>query len=187
MMKEFSFDAFLKRLCTHPELKVLGVETHYKKGTHILVQGTVCKDVFCMNRGLLKLYYNTLEGKEWIKSFVADKGMVGSRSSQTLGMPSPFSILCMEDTDIIRYPYELFSQVCSSDQELSKALFGFTQWLGLKKEMREYRLLCLSAEEAYADFMASSPKLVERLTQIDIARYLGITPIALSRIKKRIA
>jgi len=66
-------------------------------------------------------------------------------------------------------------------------VFNFTQWLGLKKEIREYRLLCLSAEEAYKDFLQMNPKLLERLTQVDIARYLGITPIALSRIKKRLS
>jgi CRP/FNR family transcriptional regulator, anaerobic regulatory protein len=187
MMKEFSFDNFIYRLDNHPALKEQAVEKHYKKGSHVFVQGSVCKDVFCMRRGLLKLYYNTIEGKEWIKSFVADKGVVGSRSSQLLAKPSPFSVLCMEDTEIIRYPYELFQQVCSDDYELTQSLFGFTQWLGLKKEVREYQLLCLSAEEAYSEFLESNPKLLGRLTQIDIARYLGITPIALSRIKKRLA
>ena len=187
MMKEFSFDGFLQRLDSHPILKEQAVEKDYKKGMHIFEQGNVCKDVFCLRQGLLKLYYNTIEGKEWIKSFVADQGIVGSRKSQILGKPSAFSILCMEDTKIISYPYEVFHQVCSDEYELMQALFDFTQWLGLKKEIREYQLLCLSAEEAYSEFMNSNPKLSGRLTQIDIARYLGITPIALSRIKKRIA
>ena len=84
------------------------------------------------------------------------------------------------------YPYELFQNVCYEDTALVRMFFDFTQWLGLKKEIREYQLLCLSAEEAYADFKRTSPDLVKRLTQIDLARYLGITPIALSRIKKRV-
>lgn len=187
MMKEFSFDDFLSRLHDHPGLTQQAVVRHYKKGSHVFSQGTVCKDVFCMRRGLLKLYYHTIEGKEWIKSFIADQGVVGSRNSQLLDKPSPFSVLCMEDSEIISYPYDIFQQVCSEDHELAQALFSFTQWLGLKKEMREYQLLCLSAEDAYSEFLASNPKLSGRLTQIDIARYLGITPIALSRIKKRIA
>jgi len=187
MMKEFLFDDFIQHLDRHPTLRELAVEKNYKKGMHVFEQGSVCEDIFVLKQGLLKLYYNTIEGKEWIKSFVADQGIVGSRKSQILGKPSPFSILCMEDCKITGYPYEIFHQVCSEEYELTQALFGFTQWLGLKKEMREYQLLCLSAEEAYSEFLASNPKLSRRLTQIDIARYLGITPIALSRIKKRIA
>jgi len=112
--------------------------------------------------------------------------MFGSRRSQILGDASPFSVLCLEDSEIIQYPFEIFERVCLDDEKLTQGLFAFTQWLGLKKEIREYRLLCLSAEEAYSDFVSENPDLVNRVTQIDIARYLGITPIALSRIKKRI-
>jgi len=139
-----------------------------------------------MYSGLVKLYFNTLEGKEWIKSFIPDRGVFGSRNAQSMGKPSPFSALCLEETKILSIPYDAFEQVIFEDLALSRAVFHFTQWLGLKKELREYQLLCLSAEEAYQEFISANPSLVERLTQIDIARYLGITPIALSRIKKRL-
>ena len=50
-----------------------------------------------------------------------------------------------------------------------------------------YDLLCRSAEERYRVFLAQEPALADRLTQSDIARYLGITAIALSRIRRRLA
>ncbi len=34
--------------------------------------------------------------------------------------------------------------------------------------------------------MDNTPQLMGLVTQIDIARYLGVTPVGLSRIKKRI-
>ena len=185
-MKEFDFNEFLQQLLSHSSLEKCCTEESYKKGTHIFNQGEVCKDVFCMRGGLVKLYFNTLEGKEWIKSFIADQGLFGSRSSQLRGLPSPFSALCLEDTEIIRFPYDIFEQVCSEDMALARTALRFMQWLGMKKEIREYQLLCLSAEEACGEFMRSNPQLLDRLTQIDIARYLGITPIAFSRIKKRL-
>jgi CRP-like cAMP-binding protein len=176
----------LDRILCHPRLRETGRKIHCGKGEHIFVQGEVCQDIFCMNSGLVKLYYNTLEGKEWIKSFIAERGMLGSRTSQELGLPSPFSAMCLEDTQLVRFSYPLFEEVCFSDLEMAKAVFHFSQWLGLKKELREYQLLCLTAEEAYLEFLNANPGLSDRLTQIDIARYLGITPIALSRIKHRI-
>jgi len=57
--------------------------------------------------------------------------------------------------------------------------------LAIKKERREYEFLCLSAPQRFALLKQRSPELVSRLTQNDIARYLGITPVALSRIKQR--
>lgn len=186
-MNKFDFDQFLMRVLQHPRFEQCGVELKYKKGDHLFNQGDVCRDVFCMRSGLVKFYFNTLEGKEWIKSFIVDKGVLGTRSSQLLEIASPFSALCLEDTEVIRFPYEIFEEVCFEDLELARAIFQFTQWLGVKKELREYQLLCLSAEEGYQAFIDANPTLLDRLTQIDIARYLGITPIALSRIKKRLA
>ena len=185
-MDKFQHHELLERILAHPELRNAGKTDNIKKGEHIFVQGEVCRDIFCMNHGLVKLYYNTLEGKEWIKSFIADRAILGSRTSQELGLPSPFSAMCLEDTQFVRFPYQLFEKVCFSDLEMAKAIFHFTQLLGLKKELREYQLLCLTAEEAYVEFLRANPGLSERLTQIDIARYLGITPIALSRIKSRV-
>lgn len=155
------------------------------KGEHIFQQGDVCRDIFCLTSGLVKLYYLTYEGKEWIKSFVADQGMFGSRTCQALGAPSPFSVQCLESTQVLRVPYPLFEAACLGQPELALKLFNFSQWLGLRKEQREHELLCLNAEQRYQRFLYEHRALLGRITQIDIARYLGITPIALSRIKKR--
>ena len=43
--------------------------------------------------------------------------------------------------------------------------------------------LSLSAEARYRLLLDRSPELVTRLKQRDIARYLGITPVALRRIR----
>ncbi len=186
-MKEFCFDEFMEKILTSQKLEKHFVEDRHRKGSHIFTQGDVCRDVFCVRRGLIKIYYNTLDGKEWIKTFIADQGIFGSRSSQMLNIPSPFSALCLEDTEIVSFPYDQFEDACFEDMQLARAVFRFTQWLGTRKELREYQLLCLPVEEAYQDFVHTNPALLGRLKQIDIARYLGITPVALSRIKKRLA
>ena len=57
----------------------------------------------------------------------------------------------------------------------------------MKKERREREFLTESAEERYRMLLERSPALFDKVTQKDIARYLGITPVALSRIRKRSA
>jgi hypothetical protein len=56
----------------------------------------------------------------------------------------------------------------------------------MKKERREYELLCLPAEARYRALLERQPNIYESITQNDIARYPGITPVALSRIKQTI-
>jgi len=70
--------------------------------------------------------------------------------------------------------------------QLQNAFSDFQAWLFERKRMREEELLCLSAEKRYLDFVSSEPILAQRLEQQEIAAYLRITPVALSRIKRRL-
>jgi len=186
-MSTFSFEAFWNYVRDQPSLLGDRPAVHFKKGCDIFRQGETCSDVFILTQGLVKLHYVTLDGKEWIKSFIMDHGMFGSRVSQSLDQPSTFSVTCIEDCAVFPIPYKAFEASCTHDPKLSAMAFGFFQWLGLKKELREHDLLCLSAEERYQNFLDNNPDLSQRITQSDMARYLGITPIALSRIKGRLS
>ena len=186
-MDNFSFDDFWTYLRAQPSLFDGRKATQFTKGANIFDQGETCPDVFVMTQGLVKLHYITLDGKEWIKSFIVDQGVFGSRASQSLGQPSTFSATCLEDCVVFRLPYKAFESLCTGDPKLAAMTFRFFQWVGLRKELREHDLLCLSAEERYRNFLNDTPALAERITQMDMARYLGITPIALSRIKSRLS
>jgi len=185
-MDIFSFDEFIKYIRGQSSLFDGREVMNFRPGEDIFSQGEVSPDIFVVTEGLVKLHYVTIDGKEWIKSFIMDKGMLGSRASQSLGQPSTFSATCLEDCVIHSIPYKAFETLCAEDPTLAAMAFQFFQWLGLKKELREHQLLCLSAEERYRNFLNENPELAGRITQVDMARYLGITPIALSRIKGRV-
>ena len=53
------------------------------------------------------------------------------------------------------------------------------------KERREQEVLELSAEERLVKFWEEHPHLKGRIPQRDVAAYLGITEVALSRIMSR--
>lgn len=82
-------------------------------------------------------------------------------------------------------PFPWVQQSITSCANLTQAYLAFSGWVRRRKEDREEALLCASAEDNYRRFLTTNDKLAQRLPQGDIARYLGITPIAFSRIKKR--
>lgn len=176
----------LERLLASPALQRHSSPHTYPRGALLIRQGDVCRDVFVLRRGLLKMFYITHDGKEWVKSFFMDGGLFGSRRSQAMGLGSAFAVMCLEECEILRLPYELVRQCAREDRVVMEGLFDFSEWVSLRKEKREHELLCLSAEARYRLFLAEDGALAARLTQVDIARYLGITPIALSRIKRRL-
>ena len=184
---QLDFSALEGLLLRHERLRAHVRMQTLRAGDHVIKQGDVCSDIFVLRAGLVKIYYVTREGKEWVKSFIMDRGVFGSRSAQMAGEGSAFAVVCVEGSEVAAIAYSVFLEASLQDPALMELVFRFNEWLGLKKERREYDLLCRSAEERYRVFLSRDAELAARLTQVDIARYLGVTPIALSRIKRRVA
>ncbi|MCG7923247.1 MAG: Crp/Fnr family transcriptional regulator [Candidatus Thiodiazotropha lotti] len=136
--------------------------------------------------GLLKAYYVSFEGKESIKSFIQAGSTIGSLSATYKGLPCTFSLMALEDTQLIRLPFKELVDATHNSHAIAEEVIQILLTLSMRKEQREYEFLSLPAEERYLNLCKRDPELVTRLTQNDIARYLGITPVALSRIKKRL-
>ncbi len=56
----------------------------------------------------------------------------------------------------------------------------------LIKSKRELSLLSKTAEERYLNLFSDRPQLIKHVPLKYIASYIGVTPQALSRIRKRI-
>ena len=56
----------------------------------------------------------------------------------------------------------------------------------LSQERRVRDLLTLSAEDRYVNFLVDVPEMIGVLPQKDIAAYVGVTPVGLSRIATRV-
>jgi len=154
-------------------------------GEYLMHQGETSPSLYFIAEGLVKMFYITKDGKEFIKSFLPEGSFAGSLVSQFENGESTFSIVCLEPIKAEVVPFKLVENLFASCPEASLFGFRFFQTLALKKEKREFSFLCQSPEERYRMFIEENPQLAARITQADIARYLGITPVALSRIKGR--
>jgi CRP-like cAMP-binding protein len=76
--------------------------------------------------------------------------------------------------------------LCSRYVEWSNAILAALFAHTLAKEKRERELLTMTPEERYRQFVQDYPHLLDDLTQKDVARHLGITPVGLSRIASRV-
>jgi CRP-like cAMP-binding protein len=57
----------------------------------------------------------------------------------------------------------------------------------MQQQNRLSQLFSSTAEERYHSFLETYPHLLTRLSQVQIAAYLGVTPEFLSRIRNRMA
>ncbi|MBY0564707.1 MAG: Crp/Fnr family transcriptional regulator [Hyphomonadaceae bacterium] len=156
------------------------------KGSVLLVQGDTSSSVFVLESGLVKLCYETSDGDEWVKSFIPDVGLFGSRWPLSTSQENRFSARCLEWSQIATLPADWVRSKIAADSQLQATVARFSEWIYRRKQSREETLLCETAERRYLSFLTNNASLAKRLSQADIARYLGVTPIAFSRIKERV-
>jgi CRP-like cAMP-binding protein len=156
-------------------------------GEHLFRQGDNVQEGAYLQSGLLKAYYLDANGREAIKSFFIPVGLVGSLRSSFEAAPAPYGVVAMEPTRLAVLPLLKLRETAQQDLELANELIELLIALSIKKERREHDFLQLSAEAQYRQLQVEVPDLLKRVSQSEIARYLGITPVALSRIRGRIA
>ncbi len=163
-----------------------GVPLTTQAGDHVFRQGDADRHFYILQEGLLKAYYLSDDGKESIKSFLAPGDVIGSLAAVRGEGGCSFSLVCLQPCTLTKVPFDTLFQAVRHDAEIGGVVTEFLMRFAMKKEQREYELLCLSAEERYRRLRASRPELLSLVQQSDIALYLGVTPVGLSRIKKRV-
>ena len=148
-------------------------------------QGESDSFIYFVKTGLLKATYLSSDGKEYVKSFLAEGDNISSLVSSHAKQPCPFNLVCIEPCTLIKLPFDSVFTMSLNDQTLSEIAISYLLQLVIKKEQREYEFLCLSAQDRLEQLEERLPNIIRRVTQADIARYLGITPVALSRMRKQ--
>lgn len=152
-------------------------------GEHLFRQGEFEDALYWVNQGLFKAYYLQPDGKELVKSFIGEQDIITNLSAVVGQQVCTFSLIALEPAELIKVNFASLFEHTLQDLELSRFMLQALIKLAQKKERREYEFLCLDATTRYRQLKAERPDLLSRVTQNDIARYLGITPVALSRIK----
>ena len=161
-------------------------KTLQPKGQIVFRQGEKDRFLYFIEKGIVKAYYTTPDGKEFIKSFLTEGDVIGNMSSLVDNTENTFSVECLEDTTLYKIDFSEFMKKAREEIETAAILNSGLINLAIKKEKREYEFLCLSAADRYLSLIDSMPGIISRVTQNDIARYLGITPVALSRIRSNL-
>ncbi len=154
-------------------------------GTRLFSSGEVLETLFFICSGLVRFFYLTPEGKEFNKNFVTAGDVATSLGSFLEARPSPFFAEALEETVVVALPMSFVRELSSADIDWERLINGFVLRLALQKERREASFLLESAAERYEIFLKEFASIAGRVPQYHIASYLGITPVALSRIRAR--
>lgn len=154
-------------------------------GERFILEGDVARVGARIESGVLR-YYTVRDGHEHVTGFDVEGAMVGDLASFFLGMPSGHTIEAVEPCRLSVLTYEAFEGLKSAIPALEavRSMVAEQLWMGERTRAAEAQQL--SAEERYRRLAERSPHLLQRVPLYHIASYLGVTPEALSRIRRRL-
>ncbi|WP_125708214.1 Crp/Fnr family transcriptional regulator [Lacticaseibacillus porcinae] len=167
------------------QIKAMGHVRHFAVGEDLLREGDQAQSLFYIEQGAVRLWHND-DGRDITLQFFFEEQAVASFESFYLKTPSLFAITAIEPTTVQVIDGNLLRQRLQTDPEMIAA---FTDHIAHRFiDYMQYFLNRIeqSQETRYRSLLVSDPALVKRVPQSELATYLGITPVSLSRIRNRV-
>ncbi|MFM5009620.1 Crp/Fnr family transcriptional regulator [Aeromonas sp. R9-2] len=152
-----------------------------RAGQVLLAQGAEQEAAFYIETGISRACHYTRDGQERCKEFYFEGELCLLYDSWLTGSPARYQLEALTELQVVRVPIALLDEPIW--QPVCMALLR--QQLGYK-ERKEAFLLLHSPEERYRELCHTFPHWPARLTQVQLANYIGISPVTLSRIRRRI-
>ncbi len=147
----------------------------------LLYQGESQKYGYLIFSGTLRACYFSDTGNERCKEYYFQGELCFLYSIWLTNSPANYQVDALKPSSVIRVPLEILT----SKNWQSAKLKLLEQQL-LYKEEKERFLLLKSPEQRYLHMVNHVPKWLQNLNDTQLAAYIGISPISLSRIKSRI-
>ena len=151
----------------------------------LLRQGDVCKHIYFVNDGTLRAFYSDKNDKETTIMFgVADWWITDMYSFQNQ-QPALMNLEALEASEVLELSKVDLDKLYVDVPKFERFFRIIIQNAYIREQVRVIHNLSMTAEERYEVFMQKYPHIAQRVTQKQIASYLGITPEFLSAIRAR--
>ena len=157
---------------------------NHKKNTIIDKQGTISKAVYYLNEGILAMEYKK-KSKVFITDFIFKNSPAIVYPSFYLQEPSRYSMRALTDCNAWELTKENFEIGKEKIPNLQIIAFKIINLFHRSIKKRFESLITQKVEERYVDLVKNHPKIINSISLKMIASYLGITDVALSRIRSR--
>lgn len=159
---------------------------HVKKKQLFLAAGDVCKHEAYIVKGVMREFMTDDKGHEHVVQLAFDDWWIADMMSFITGQPANYSIEALEDCEIILFDREKENEFLDRFPQFERFFKILIQNAFVALQQRMISNMSHSAEQRYLNLIKKFPQLELRVAQHHIASYLGITPEALSRIKRKL-
>jgi CRP-like cAMP-binding protein len=154
-----------------------------KKKNFLLQEGEICDFEAFIIKGCIRSYYLDKEGVETILLFAVEEWWVSDITSFADRKPSNLFIETIEDSELLILDFagkNTLLEKIPAFEHMYRILVQRS--LGVLQQ-RFYSTISETAEERYKQFLEKYPLVAQRVPQHQIARYIGVSPEFLSKVR----
>ncbi|GAB5521941.1 MAG: Crp/Fnr family transcriptional regulator [Rhodothermales bacterium] len=156
-----------------------------ERGEHLLREGHVAQHLYFVEQGMLRYYY-LVDGQEHTGQFFFPGIFVSDIASFTRQQPALQNIDALEASTIVLLPRLALLKLYDAEPTIERFGRRLVEEALAYSQLRTASFMRETAEERYRALVRQRPRVMERVPLYMVASYLGITPEALSRIRRRV-
>jgi len=159
----------------------------FRKRQYVLQDGDVCTQFYFVVRGCLRMYKIDDKGNTHILQFAAENYFINDLGSFHGVKPSALNIDALEDTVVLQISRDDLISLYTKAPIFHRIFRVLIENSFVRLQERLLQNISSTAEERYQTFLENYSHLINRLSQVQIASYLGITPEFLSRLRRKLS
>lgn len=170
---------------THDELDLLEsilVPMKFTKGAMVLNEGEVCKNIYYIDKGLLRQFYYKND-KELTEHLGVENTIVMCIESLFREEPTHLLVEALEPTIIYALPKQRLEQVALHNVNIQILYRKILEESLILSQVHADLVRFESAQDRYKKLCKLMPQVVLRAPLVYIASYLQMTPETLSRVR----
>ena len=157
----------------------------YRKRQYVLQEGDVCTTLQFVVRGCLRLYKIDEQGSIHILQFAVENNWINDLGSFHGCRPSQLNIDALEDTVVLQIGRDHLVKLYTQALKFNRIFRVLTEDSLVMLQERLLQNISSTAEDRYHRFLELYPELSGRLSQVQMAAYLGVSPEFLSRLRAK--
>lgn len=156
-----------------------------KAKTILLSSGEVSSETYFVNSGILRSFNINDNIIEHVLHFACEGWWMSDMYSYISGKPGNLFIEVIEDAELTVISKENLQELYHLIPKLDRFFRILAENSLVAHQERLMDNLSLTAEERYEKFCSKYPSLIQKVSQKNIASYIGVTPEFFSKMKSK--
>lgn len=155
---------------------------YYKKGDVVFPIGKLCKKLYILEVGSIKQFRYNEDGSEHISWFSFEGDLFTSAESFVNNLPSEMGVIALEDCTFITINRQSWERLTEKYHAIETIARRTLEKYFIDVETQMFLLQAMSAKQKYERVKKYKPHFLERISQTDLASFLGIKRETLNRV-----